>query len=57
MAVADINFTIPKDLAAHQPLWKRNPSVLVFIGLLSLFTIVITVMSEGLGLGLISTRA
>jgi urea transport system permease protein len=55
MALADINFTIPKELAAHQPLWKRNPSVLVFIGLLSLFTVLITIMSEGLGLGLIST--
>jgi urea transport system permease protein len=40
---------------AHQPLWKRNPSVLVFTGLLAAFTLVITVLSEGLGLGLVST--
>ncbi len=39
----------------HQPLWKRNPSVLVFTGLLAVFTLVITVLSEGLGLGLVST--
>ena len=34
---------------------SRNPSVLVFIGLLALFTLVVTVMSEGFGLGMIST--
>lgn len=33
----------------------RNPSVLVFIGLLALFTLGATILSEGLGIGLIST--
>lgn len=33
----------------------RNPSTLIFLGLLSVFTIAITILSEGFGLGLIST--
>jgi urea transport system permease protein len=33
----------------------RNPSVLVFLGLLALFTITVTVASEAYGLGLVST--
>lgn len=33
----------------------RQPSVLIFIGLLALFTIGATVLSEGFGIGLIST--
>jgi urea transport system permease protein len=33
----------------------RNPSVLVFLALLALFTLVVTVLSEGFGVGLIST--
>ncbi|MFK7874198.1 MAG: urea ABC transporter permease subunit UrtC [Paracoccaceae bacterium] len=33
----------------------RNPSVLVFLALLGLFTITVTILSEGFGLGLIST--
>ncbi|MEM5500329.1 urea ABC transporter permease subunit UrtC [Ahrensia kielensis] len=33
----------------------RQPSVLIFIGLLALFTIGATILSEGFGLGLIST--
>ncbi|MCE8510220.1 urea ABC transporter permease subunit UrtC [Ruegeria pomeroyi] len=33
----------------------RNPSVLVFLALLSLFTLVVTVLSEGFGIGVIST--
>ncbi len=33
----------------------RYPSVLVFLALLALFTILITVLSEGFGVGLIST--
>ena len=33
----------------------RNPSVLVFLAVLALFTFAITVMSEGFGLGLVST--
>ncbi|MEO1549541.1 MAG: urea ABC transporter permease subunit UrtC [Pseudomonadota bacterium] len=35
--------------------FMRNPSVLIFIGLLALFTLGVTVLSEGLGLGLVST--
>ncbi len=33
----------------------RNPSTLVFLGLLGIFTIFVTILSEGFGLGLIST--
>ena len=33
----------------------RNPSTLVFLALLALFTVVVTVLSEGMGTGLIST--
>ncbi len=33
----------------------RNPSVLIFIGLLAMFTLVATVLSEGLGVGIVST--
>ncbi len=33
----------------------RNPSTLVFLALLALFTITVTVMSEGFGLGIVST--
>lgn len=33
----------------------RNPSVLIFIACLALFTLAVTLMSEGFGLGLIST--
>ncbi|WP_298257271.1 urea ABC transporter permease subunit UrtC [uncultured Litoreibacter sp.] len=33
----------------------RNPSVLVFLALLALFTLVVTVLSEGFGIGFIST--
>ncbi len=33
----------------------RNPSVLIFLALLALFTLVVTVLSEGAGIGVIST--
>ncbi len=33
----------------------RNPSVLIFISILALFTIGVTVLSEGFGIGVIST--
>ncbi len=33
----------------------RNPSVLIFIGILALFTLAVTVLSEGFGIGVIST--
>ncbi|KGF70276.1 branched-chain amino acid ABC transporter permease [Hoeflea sp. BAL378] len=39
----------------QRSLFARQPSVLVFISLLAVFTIVITVLSEGFGLGLVST--
>jgi len=39
----------------RQPFIARNPSVLWFLLALALFTIVITVMSEAFGLGLVST--
>ena len=39
----------------QRSLFARQPSVLVFIGLLALFTIVITILSEGFGLGIVST--
>lgn len=34
---------------------KRTPSTLIFLSLLAVFTIAITVLSEGLGVGLVST--
>jgi len=33
----------------------RNPSVLIFLSALALFTIAITVMSEAFGIGIVST--
>lgn len=33
----------------------RNPSVLIFLAILALFTLVVTVLSEGFGVGIIST--
>ena len=33
----------------------RHPSTLVFLGLLALFTLGVSVLSEGMGLGLLST--
>ncbi|MDZ7603490.1 MAG: urea ABC transporter permease subunit UrtC [Hoeflea sp.] len=39
----------------QRSLFARQPSVLIFISLLAVFTIVITVLSEGFGLGLVST--
>jgi urea transport system permease protein len=33
----------------------RNPSVLIFLAILALFTLAVTVLSEGFGVGLIST--
>lgn len=35
--------------------FARNPSVLIFIAALALFTLVVTVLSEGFGVGFIST--
>lgn len=35
--------------------FARNPSVLVFIGCLALFTLAVSVLSEGFGVGVIST--
>ncbi|PTW50995.1 urea ABC transporter permease subunit UrtC [Rhodovulum kholense] len=36
-------------------LFARNPSVLIFLGVLALFVAAVTVLGEGVGLGLIST--
>ena len=33
----------------------RNPSVLIFLGLLAIFTILVVVLAEGFGIGIIST--
>ena len=33
----------------------RNPTVLIFLGLLSVFTILVVVLAEGFGIGVIST--
>ncbi|MBU2941205.1 urea ABC transporter permease subunit UrtC [Shimia thalassica] len=35
--------------------FAKNPSVLVFLALLAIFTLVVTVLSEGFGMGFIST--
>ncbi|MDP5219166.1 urea ABC transporter permease subunit UrtC [Ruegeria sp. 2205SS24-7] len=35
--------------------FARNPSVLIFISLLALFTLMVTVLAEGFGVGVIST--
>lgn len=39
----------------HRSFIARNPSVLIFLAILSLFTLGVTVLSEGFGVGLIST--
>ena len=39
----------------HRSFIARNPSTLVFLAVLALFTIAVTVMSEGFGFGLVST--
>jgi urea transport system permease protein len=39
----------------HRSFIARNPSVLIFLAILALFTLVVTVLSEGFGVGLIST--
>ncbi|MCE8471679.1 urea ABC transporter permease subunit UrtC, partial [Rhodovulum sulfidophilum] len=36
-------------------LFARNPSVLIFLGVLALFVAAVTVLGEGVGMGLIST--
>ncbi|ATX64988.1 urea ABC transporter permease subunit UrtC [Roseinatronobacter bogoriensis] len=43
-------------LAPHRAILISNPSVLWFMGLLGLFTIGVTVLSEGFGIGVISTN-
>ncbi len=49
--MADVAFNTPR----RQPLVLRNPSILVFLGCLALFTIVVTILAEGVGMGVIST--
>ncbi len=43
------------NVALERSFFARNPSVLVFIGLLAVFTLAVTLMSEALGAGIIST--
>lgn len=39
----------------RRPLLLREPSVMIFIALLAAFTIAVTILSEGFGIGLVST--
>ena len=39
----------------HRSFLLRSPSTLIFLALLAVFTIVVTILSEGMGLGLVST--
>lgn len=39
----------------RKPLLLREPSVMIFISLLAAFTLIVTLLSEGFGLGLVST--
>ena len=39
----------------HRSFIARNPSVLIFLSILALFTLFVTLLSEGVGMGLIST--
>ncbi|MCC5973373.1 MAG: urea ABC transporter permease subunit UrtC [Rubellimicrobium sp.] len=39
----------------RRPFWRDNPSVVWFLSLLALFTLIVTLLSEGMGQGLIST--
>jgi urea transport system permease protein len=41
--------------SGRRPLALRFPSVVIFIGLLAVFTIGVTILSEGFGIGVIST--
>ena len=42
-------------LQKPKPFFERNPSVLIFLAVLSFVTLVATLLSEGFGLGIIST--
>ena len=42
-------------LQKPKPFFERNPSVLIFLAALSFVTLVATLLSEGFGLGIIST--
>lgn len=48
--MADLTLNPPR-----RPIIARYPSVAVFIGLLALFTLGVTVLAEGVGMGVIST--
>lgn len=41
--------------AVQRSFVARNPSVLIFLSALAVFTLIVTVMSEGMGVGVIST--
>ncbi|MEM1374598.1 MAG: urea ABC transporter permease subunit UrtC [Pseudomonadota bacterium] len=49
--MADISVARPP----RRPLVLRHPSILIFLGCLALFTVVVTVLAEGVGMGVIST--
>lgn len=42
-------------LPRRQPFALRFPSVMIFLAILALFTVGVTVLSEGFGIGVIST--
>ncbi len=44
----------PRSVASHS-FFARNPSVLIFIAVLALFTLIVTILSEGYGVGFLST--
>ncbi|MEM6577046.1 MAG: urea ABC transporter permease subunit UrtC [Pseudomonadota bacterium] len=49
--MADTSIASP----SRRPLVVRYPSILVFLGCLAMFTIVVTILSEGFGIGALST--
>jgi len=53
--MTDTTSLFPKYSNTSRPFIARHPSVLIFIACLALFTIGVTILSEGFGLGVIST--
>lgn len=48
--------TSPETITPRRSFLRDNPSVLWFMGLLGLFTLIVTLLSEGMGMGVISTN-
>ncbi len=46
---------LASNLAKREPLALRHPSVLIFLACLGLFTLGVTILAEGFGIGVIST--